>query len=458
MKRANALTTLSTALALALALALGAAAPLQASASAPLPPEVIAEVGRLVDADAERLTAIFKDFHQHPELGFTEVRTAGIVAKELRALGFEVTEGIAKTGVVAVLRNGEGPTLWFRADMDANGIKEETGLPYAPKAKQRLPSGVEVDVMHACGHDAHTTWLLGVAKAMKAMTSAWSGTLVVYAQPAEELGLGAQGMVEDGLWERGFPKPDFALGSHTAPIPVGVVSSTPGVRMAGFDMLDITFKGRGGHGSAPHMTIDPMVMQAQAVLAYQTIISRTLDPQAPAVLTVGAIEAGRDNNVIPDSAKLMLNLRWFQQDVREEMIERIDTVNRGIAIANGVPEADMPTRQMKGYANPLANDPALVAHVNPTLRATFGDDKVIDAFPAVMGSEDFQEAFAPLKTPYVFMLVGVAPPEMFAKAQAEGKPFPYSNHNPNFFVDLAAIPLGTKANVVAALALMRKTD
>jgi hippurate hydrolase len=450
-------TTLVSALAAALVLAAG---PLLADAPAatPLAPALIAEVHRVVDADTERLTAIFKDFHQNPELAFTETRTAGIVAKELRALGYEVTEAIAKTGVVAVLRNGDGPTLWFRADMDANAVKEATGLPYASRTPQRLPTGVEVDVMHACGHDAHTTWMLGLAKAMATMRSAWSGTLVVYGQPAEEVGLGAQAMVDDGLWERGFPKPDFALGSHTAPLPVGVVSSSPGVRMAGTDQLDVTFKGRGGHGSSPHLTIDPVVMQAQAVLAYQTVVSRTLDPQAAATLTVGAVDAGRDNNVIPGAATLKLNLRWFTPEVRERMIERIDEISRGVAVANGVPEADMPTRTMKGMANPLVNNDVMVASINPSLTALVGEGRVLSAFPSVMGSEDFQEAFTPLGTPYVFMLVGVAPPEMFAKAQAAGLPFPYSNHNPDFFVDLAAIPLGTKANVVAALSLMRKSD
>ena len=193
-------------------------------------------------------------------------------------------------------------------------------------------------------------------------------------------------------------------------------------------------------------------------ITVQTRLLAALSLLAVAVLTVGAIDAGIDNNVIPDTATLKLNLRWYTQEVRQQMIERIDTVNRGVAIANGVPEADMPKRVMKGSANPLANDPALVAKANPSLAALLGEGKVLDTFPSVMGSEDFQEAFNTLGTPYLFMLVGVAPPEMFAKAQAAGQPFPYSNHNPNFFVDLAAIPLGTKANVVAALSLLRKDD
>jgi len=246
---------------------------------APIAVDLVANVNAAVEADAARLTALFKDLHQNPELAFTERRTAGIVAKELKALGFAVTEGIGQTGVVGVMKNGPGPTVWFRADMDANAVRETTGLPWAATKPQRLSSGEEVPVMHACGHDAHVVWMLGMAKAMVGLKPRWSGTLVVYGQPAEEVGLGAQAMVKDGLWTRGFPKPDYALGAHAVPGPVGVVANAPGVRMAGTDQLDIVFRGVGGHGSTPQMAIDPVVMAAQAVVAYQTIVSRSVDPQ-----------------------------------------------------------------------------------------------------------------------------------------------------------------------------------
>ncbi|QWZ78100.1 amidohydrolase [Aeromonas sp. FDAARGOS 1419] len=419
-----------------------------------LVPAVIAQVNALVDADADRLAAIYKDLHQHPEIAFTEVRTASIVAKELKRLGFKVTEGIAHTGVVGVLENGPGPVVWFRADMDAVSVKEETGLPYAATKKQRLVDGSEIDVMHACGHDAHVTWLLGMANTMAKMTAKWSGTLVVYAQPAEEVGLGAQAMVDDQLWERGFPKPDYAFAVHGVPGPVGYVASVAGVRMAGTDQLDVNFKGVGGHGSSPEMTIDPIVMAAQAVLSYQTIISRNLDPQSSAVLTVGAIEAGRDNNVIPAEAKLKLNLRWFSPDIREKMLARIESMSRGIAISAGVPDNQMPTLTMKGHAGPLVNDATLVDRIKPNLTLLLGGDKVVDNFPSVMGSEDFQEAFAPLGTPYVYQLIGIAPPKLFAEAIENGQPAPYSNHNPSFFVDLTAIPVGTKINTITVLSLL----
>lgn len=421
-----------------------------------LSPTLLAKVNHAVDADSARLTDMYKDLHQHPELAFTETRTAAIVSAELKKLGFTVTEGIGKTGVVGVLKNGEGPTVWYRADMDANAVREAIDLPYTAKNKQRQPDGSEVDVMHACGHDAHVTWLLGMAKVMSELKDTWSGTLVVYAQPAEEVGLGAQTMVKDKLWERGFPKPDYAFGAHTVPGPVGVVASAPGVRMAGVDQLDVTFKGIGGHGSTPQMTLDPVVMAAQAVLAYQTVVSRTLDPQSAAVLTVGSIDAGRDNNVIPDSATLKLNLRWFTPEVREQMLKRIDQISQGVAIAAGVTPELMPTRVMKGNSGPLVNNAELVAKVNPALKQLMGDNNVINEFPSVMGSEDFQEAFKGMDVPYSFMFIGVAPPEMFAKARAAGKPFPYSNHNPDFFVDLAAIPIGAKVNAVAALSVLQK--
>lgn len=422
-----------------------------------LSPELISKIVRQVDADAPRLTAMFKDLHEHPELGFMEKRTAAIVAKNLKSLGFSVTEGIAKTGVVGVFKNGAGPTVWFRADMDANAVREATGLPYAAKGKQKMPDGSEVDAMHACGHDAHVTWMLGLAKVMVALKSEWSGTLVVYGQPAEEPGMGAQAMVKDGLFNKGLPKPDFAFTSHTVPGPVGVIASATGVRMAGFDQINILFTGVGGHGSTPQMTIDPVVMASQAVLAYQTIISRNMDPQEAAVLTVGSIEAGRDNNVIPSSALLKLNLRWFTQEVREQMIRRIDEVNHGIAISAGVPSEKMPKRTMLGNAVPLVNEAGMVAKINPSLRALLGEGKVIDNFPAVMGSEDFQELFKGMNVPYAQILIGVAPLEQFAKARAAGQPFPYTNHNPDFLVDLGAIPIGVKANTVALLSIFKNT-
>ena len=382
-------------------LAQPATQPPSPAAASTVPAPLIARVQSVIDADTPRLLEIFKDLHRNPELAFTETRTAEIVARELQALGYEVTTGIGKTGVVGVLRNGPGPTLWVRADMDAIPIKETTGLPWASTRTQLL-NGSQVPVMHACGHDA-----------------------------------------------------DFALASHAMPGPVGSVASAPGTRMAGSDQMDVTFYGVGGHGSAPELAIDPVIMAAQATLAYQTIVSRTVDPQAAAVLTVGAIESGNANNVIPDRATLLLSLRWFDPAVRDRMIARIDEISSGISSGAGMPPEKKPTRVMKGSVGPLVNDSALVARVNPSLKALLGEEHVLPQFPAVMGSEDFQEAFAGKDVPYIFLLNGVAPPEMFASARAAGRAFPFANHNPNFFVDLAAIPLGAKINTVAALALLQ---
>lgn len=426
----------------------------QLTRAAPPSEALIQRVSTAVDSDSARLTAIFKDIHAHPEVGFTETRTAAIVARELKALGFQVTTGIGKTGVVGVLRNGPGKTVWYRADMDANSVQEATGLPYAASQRQKLPDGSEEWAMHACGHDAHVTWLLGTAKAMAAMKDAWSGTLVVYAQPAEEVITGAKAMLADGLLTRGFPPPDAGMASHTAPGPVGYVSNSPGVRMAGSDQLDVTFTGLGGHGSTPQLTIDPVVMASQAVLAYQTIISRNLDPRSAAVLTVGSIDAGRDNNVIPQTAVLKVSLRWFDASVRELMLKRIDEVSRGVAISAGVPEHDWPKRTMKGSAVPLINDQTLVEAVNPALVSLLGRDKVVNDLPAVTGSEDFQEVMNAAQAPYVFLLIGVAPMDQVVAARKAGREAPYSNHNPDFFVDLPAIPLGTKVNTITALALL----
>ena len=432
-------------------LSLAAAAP-----AATVSPALIAKVSAAVDADAPRLTAIFKDLHQHPELAFTETRTAGIVARELKALGFEVTTGVGKTGVVGVFRNGPGPTLWFRADMDSNAVLEATGLAWAATQPQRLADGSEVPVMHACGHDAHTTWLLGLAKAMKTLKADWSGTLVVYAQPAEEVGLGAQAMVDDGLFKRGFPKPDFALGSHTAPLPVGMAVSAPGRRMAGTDQLDVTFYGVGGHGSSPELAIDPVVMAAQAVLAYQTVISRSVDPQQPAVLTVGAIEAGRDNNVIPSSVELRLNLRWFDRKTRDLMLKRIDAINNGIATGAGMPADKMPKRVMKGSAGPLINGEKLVAQVNPALTELLGPEEARRGLPVGDGQRGLSGSLC-RDGGALYLHPDRHRPDGHVRRGAKGRrQFPYANHNPDFFVDLPAIPEGTKIDTVAALALLAR--
>jgi len=414
-------------------------------------------VTRLVEDDAARLTGIFRDFHQHPELGFQEKRTAAIVARELKALGFEVKEGIGQTGVVGILKNGPGPVVMYRADMDANAVKEETGLLYASKVTVKRDDGSEVPVAHMCGHDAHVAWMLGMAKNMVAMKADWSGTLVLVAQPAEEPITGAKAMVADGLYgRRGVPKPDFLIGLHTAPIPVGSIANAPGPRMAGTDQLDVLFRGVGGHGSTPQMARDPVVMASMAVLGYQTVVSRMIDPQEMAVITVGSVQAGADNNVIPATALLKANLRWYNPDVREQLLKGIKAVNAGVAATYAAPGAD-PAITMKGGATPLVNDSKLSERLAASLKAAIGEKAVITNLPRANGSEDFHHLLGDFTdVPLNYTFVGVADPGVFIRAVKEGKKFPYMNHNPNFIVDLKAIPFGTRVATLSALELLAK--
>jgi len=347
----------------------------------------------------------------------------------------------------------------FRADMDANGVEEETGLPYASKVRVKLPSGVEVPVAHLCGHDAHVTWLLGVGKVMADLKAEWKGTVVLVAQPAEEPILGAAAMVRDGLYTRhGVPKPDYLVGLHTSPIPTGTVAFKSGDVNAGTDQLDVTFRGIGGHGSSPHLTKDPVLMAAAAVVQYQFIVSRAIDPLHAAVITVGSIQAGSDNNVIPSSALVKINLRWYDEADRKLMLDGIESINQSIASAYGLPAALKPITVMKGGSKVLSNDAEMANTVLPVLQSLLGKKAVIVDVPKVMGSEDFHHLVIDNEKPrYLYMYVGSAKPEHFKRAQAEGKLLPYSNHNPDYQVDLDAIPLGAKVGTVAVLEFLAQS-
>jgi amidohydrolase len=413
-----------------------------------------------IDADKDRLVGLYKDIHQNPELGFMETRTAGIVAKELKALGFEVKTGIGKTGVVGVLRNGPGPTVMFRADMDANAVAEATGLPFASKVRVKREGGEEVPVAHMCGHDAHVTWMLGLAKALVESKKQWHGTLVLVGQPAEEPILGAQAMVDDGLYTKhAVPVPDAFLALHTVIGPTGKIAARGGVIEAGTDQVDVTFHGVSAHGSQPHLSKDPVVMAAAAIMQYQTIVSRVMDPRDMGVLTVGAIHAGADNNTIPDSALLKLNLRFFDLRVRDLMLTGIRSINNGIARTYGLPEDRMPGVVMKGFAPPLDNDAALIGQLTPTLATLLGEDGIVDEFAASTGSEDAHLLRGEHETvPVAYMLVGIVEPAEFMAAVKAGKPGPYANHMPNFRVDLNAIPLGAKIGALAVLAALQPAE
>ena len=415
------------------------------------------QLKQMAYADSSRLVEIFKDLHQNPELAFMETRTSGIVAKELKALGYEVITGIAKTGVAGILKNGNGPVVMYRADMDCNSVKEITGLSYASTKTMKKEDGPEVPVMHACGHDAHITWLLGVAKIMMAQKNAWKGTLVFIAQPAEEVMLGAEAMVNDKMYEKGVPFPDYLLGMHTWPIPVGTVYNGIGERMAGSDQLDVTFYGVGGHGSSPHLAKDPIVMGSYAVTQYQTIISRSIAPQDAAVLSVGAFQSGIENNVIPPSALLKISLRWFNEKDRNTLLDGIKRINEGIAIANNLPKELYPAIKMKSRVFPLVNDSAMVRRINSSLATFMAPGNIVSNTPAIMASEDFHHlVINNKKTVYDFILVGTANGELVAKAAQEGKKYPFFNHNGNYQVDLATIPLGTVIGTTALFELFKK--
>jgi amidohydrolase len=415
------------------------------------------QVKQMAYADSVRLVDIYKDLHQNPELGFMEVRTSGIVTKELKSLGYETITGIAKTGVAGIFKNGDGPVVMYRADMDCNSVKEITGLPYASTKTMKKEDGTETPVMHACGHDAHITWLLGIAKIMMAKKNEWKGTLVFIAQPAEEVMLGAEAMVNDKMYEKGVPVPDYLFGLHTWPIPVGTIYNGIGERMAGSDQLDVTFYGIGGHGSSPQFAKDPIVMGSTAIMQYQTIISRSIAAQDAAVLTVGAFQSGIDNNVIPPSALLKLNLRWFNEKDRNILLDGVKRINEGIAIANNLPRELYPTIKMKSMVYPLVNNAAMVNKINNSLSTVISPEKIITNTPAIMGSEDFHHlVIHNKKTVYDFIMVGTANTEVVAKAIQEGKKYPFYNHNGNYQVDLPAIPLGTVIGATALLDLFKK--
>ncbi|WOC12724.1 amidohydrolase [Gordonia sp. MP11Mi] len=423
--------------------------------AAPLPQELISRVNEVVDTDTDRLVEIFKDIHRNPELAFGEVHTSRLIEKALQKLGFDVTKGIGRTGIAATLRNGDGPVVMYRADMDANAIEEQTGLDYASNVQVTREDGSVVPAAHMCGHDAHVTWLIGMANALVAVRDSWSGTAVLIGQPAEEPITGAKAMVDDGLYNF-IPKPDVLIGMHTMPAPVGIVSSSPGPRLAGTDQVDIVFHGVGGHGSMPERTKDPLQMAARAVVAFSSVVAEQIDPSQTAILTVGAIAAGADNNVIPSRAVIRTNIRWYDPQVRETLLDAIESVSQQIARDAGVGDDLLPEIILKGGSLPLVNDPELAAAMSTSLAATIGDDRVLTDLPAATASEDVQILKGPYPDmPFNYLMVGIADSALVAAARAHGDDVPFSPHTPNYIVDLAAVPYGTKVAAYAMLGLLR---
>jgi hippurate hydrolase len=391
--------------------------------------------------------ALYLDLHQHPELSSHEVQTAAKIAAELRKLGYEVTEQVGGTGVVAVMKNGAGPTVMLRTELDALPVEEKTGLPYASKATAKDDSGHEVPVMHACGHDVHMASLVGAAAIMAQSKSAWHGTLVLVGQPAEETISGAKRMVADGMVTR-FPKPDFALALHSGNLlPAGKVGVVSGIFDSNADSLRITIFGKGGHGSAPQSTIDPIVLGAKIVLSLQTIVSREIKPGDAAVITVGYFQAGLKNNIIPDEARLGLTVRSYKPEVRKQLLAAIDRIVKGEAEAAGVTR--LPEIEHPEATDAVVNDPALAKRLTAVLDTALGESNVETIAP-IMGSEDFS-VFVEQGIPGFYFVLGAANPEVFAKAKASGEILP-SNHSSLYAPDA---PPSLRTGITAEVALLR---
>ena len=427
-----------------------AAASLAAIAIAPAHAET---VGERIAADLPGLMAMYRDLHANPELSFQEVRSAAIMAKAAREAGFAVTEKVGKTGVVAVLRNGAGPTVLVRADMDGLPVVEQTGLPFASTRRGVSTAGVESGIMHACGHDTHMTAWIEVARVMAARKAEWSGTLVMIGQPAEELGLGALEMLNDGLYTR-FPKPDYALAFHdTAEIPSGTMGATPGYALANVDSVDITFHGIGGHGSQPHKTRDPIVIASAFVNRVQTVVSRENDPQEPAVITVGSFHAGAKHNIISDKAELQLTVRSYSDETRARLLAGIRRVAEGEALVSGLPENLKPDVVVREpYTRSTYNTPEFTTEMLGFLRGHFGEARVRQ-FPPSMGGEDFGEFGRADRQAIKSLIfwVGGASAEALAQARQDGKSVP-GVHSP-FFAPEADKVIATAAEALALSAM-----
>ncbi len=380
------------------------------------------------------LVSLYKDLHAHPELGFQEVRSAGILAAEARAAGFEVTEKVGGTGVVAMLKNGKGPTVLVRADMDALPVKEITGLPYASQVTGHYQGGPETPVMHACGHDIHMAVWVGVARALAANKARWRGTVMLVAQPAEEIIQGARAMLADGLYAR-FGRPDYALALHDGPGPAGTVQVNLAANASAADTVDIEVKGIGGHGAYPADTKDPVVLASRIVVALQTLVSRENDPFQPAVVTVGSIHGGTKHNIIGESVHLQLTVRSFDAGVQARLIAGIRRIARGEAMAAGLPESLYPevTVDPNG-TQPTINTTPLATRIKALFQKTLGPDRVLEGNPS-MASEDFNQfGLADARIQTVMYSLGAVNPAVWAKAQQDGTKLP-GPHNPRWAPD-----------------------
>jgi len=420
------------------------------------------EVPALTEQQLPGLLTTYKGIHEAPELSHYEAKTSALLAGELRKAGYTVTERVGKYpdgsqayGVVGIMKNGAGPTLLVRTDLDALPVTEKTGLPYASTVRAKTSSGQEVGVMHACGHDVHVTTMVGVARNMAALKSQWHGTLMLIGQPSEETIDGAKAMLADHLYER-FGRPDMAIALHDSNIAAGKVAVVPGPALASSTSIDVVMRGVGSHGAAPEMGKDPIVMASEFVVALQTVVSRSIPPSQPAVVTVGDIHGGTKRNIIPDEVKLELTTRCYSKEVRQIIIDGVQRTARGIAIAAGVPEDRMPVvTVLENESTPVMyNDPALAARLQKIFVAKLGAANVIEGKP-VMASEDFGVFSLDEKIPTVMYMLGAYDPAKVAESEKTGVALP-SPHSP-FFAPLPEPTLRTGVTVMtdAAVALLQ---
>ena len=417
----------------------------------------------MIDRDIAGWLTTYRNLHTTPELSHREEKTSAFVAGELRKLGFTVTERIGKFqnaqwngyGVVAVLKNGPGPTVLVRTELDALPVEEKTGLAYASLVKTKNDAGVEVGVMHACGHDMHMTSFLGTAKMLTELKSRWSGTLIMLGQPAEETGDGANAMLRDSLYTN-FPKPDFAIALHDKPeLETGKVGYTPGYAMASATSIDIKIRGVGGHGSAPETTKDPIVVAAQVVMALQTIVSRENSPLDPAVVTVGSIHGGTRYNIIPDEVNLQLTVRTYKEDVRKRILASIERIVKGVAMTAGIPEDRAPVVKISEGTGSTYNDPQLIERLVGVFKQAFGEENVMK-MPPMMASEDFGYFSMDQKIPTTIFWLGASDPAKVKGSRESGVALP-GLHSALFApVPEPTLRTGVKAMTSAVLDLMKK--
>jgi hippurate hydrolase len=403
-------------------------------------PALKASIEKSFEADYPKLDALYKDLHAHPELAFEEVKTAAKLAAEMRELGFEVTEKVGKTGLVAIYKNGDGPTILVRTELDALPMEEKTGLDYASRDKA-IWNGRETFVAHSCGHDIHMANWVGTAKTLVGLKDQWKGTLMFIAQPAEETVEGARAMLADGLFTR-FKKPDFAFALHSGGVPYGNVNYRVGIGSSNVDGLYIKFQGRGGHGAMPQRTIDPVMMAARFIVDVQSVISREKDPTEFGLVTIGAVHSGTAGNIIPDEARLLGTIRSYKPEVRAKMLAGIERTAKAVA---AMADAPAPEIKMGVGTTAVINDPAVVATAEKVLKVAFGDK--LRLTPANTTSEDFSE-FAGAGVPSMMFNIGVYEPERWMAANKSGTPLA-GNHSPQF----APVPKPTIQTGIVAMTL-----